>query len=63
MPEKSKLEKDIEKRGAEAEKICNETDEMDKSAWSDDQRENSYYYDDTHGYEIYNPEDDEDSEK
>ncbi len=63
MPEKSKLEKDIEKRDGviETENACdNETDENDKSVWSRDQRKKSYYYDDAHGYEIYNPVDEED---
>lgn len=28
--------------------------------WSEDQQEKSYYYDDAHGYEIYNPNEDDD---
>ena len=36
------------------------TDE--KGNWSEDQTEKSYYYDDSYGYEIYNPEEDEDDE-
>ncbi len=33
------------------------------SSWARDQRERNYYYDDSTGYEIYNPdEDDEDEE-
>ena len=62
MPEKTKPEKDSRKRREkEAEKSRAgkpETDE--KGNWSADQREKSYYYDDAHGYEIYNPEDDDD---
>lgn len=27
--------------------------------WSKDQNEKSYYYDDSYGYEIYNPDEDE----
>ncbi len=60
MPEKTKREKDSRKREAEkAEKPSVEKkDEQDN--WSDDQREKSYYYDDSHGYEIYNPDEDDD---
>jgi hypothetical protein len=31
----------------------------DRSSWSDDQIERGYYYDDAHGYEKYDPEDDD----
>jgi hypothetical protein len=31
--------------------------------WETDQREKSYYYDDSYGYEIYNPDDEEDDEE
>jgi len=31
-------------------------------SWEEDQEERSYYYDDAHGYEVYVPEDEEDSE-
>ncbi|MBC7796354.1 MAG: glycosyltransferase family 9 protein, partial [Pyrinomonadaceae bacterium] len=34
----------------------------DDSTWASDQRKHSYYYDDSHGYEIYNPDDDDDDE-
>lgn len=53
MPEKSKEKKEIEEN-------C-ETD--DKSAWSKDQQEKSYYYDDSHGYEVYNPDDDDETDE
>jgi len=33
----------------------------EESAWSKDQQEKSYYYDDSYGYEIYNPEADDDA--
>ncbi len=64
MPEKTKLKKDIEKAdaAAKAEKTRGEIAADDKSLWSGDQREKSYYYDDAHGYEIYNAEDDDDDE-
>ena len=57
MPEKTKAEKQIEKKHDEDGKIGEE------SLWSKDQQEKSYYYDDDYGYEIYNAdeEDEEDS--
>ena len=30
--------------------------------WADDQRERGYYYDDAHGYEKYDPEDEKEDE-
>jgi hypothetical protein len=42
-----------------------EVPKSDPSNWSEDQRKRGYYYDDAHGYEVYNPEnegDDEDAE-
>jgi len=30
--------------------------------WADDQRERGYYYDDAHGYETYDPEDEKEYE-
>lgn len=32
----------------------------EESSWSKDQQERNYYYDDDHGYEKYDPEEDED---
>ena len=60
MPEKTKRKKDSLKRdGEKAEKpTAGKKDEQGN--WSDDQREKSYYYDDAHGYEIYNPDDEAD---
>lgn len=57
MPEKPPERKDAPK---ESEKPVDEKPET----WEQDQREKSYYYDDSHGYEIYNPDadDDEDDE-
>lgn len=39
-----------------------EPKDRDESAWSKDQREKSYYYDDSFGYSIYETEDDEEEE-
>ncbi len=44
----------------EIEKIPEEKPEIgEESSWSKDQQEKSYYYDDDHGYEIYNPDEEE----
>lgn len=37
-------------------------DKQDDSSWSKDQRERKYYYDDDCGYEVYNPDDEENDE-
>jgi len=50
MPEKPKEEKENPNKTPET---------GDKSSWSEDQKEKSYYYDDDTGYEIYNPDDEE----
>ena len=34
----------------------------DEAAWSRDQKEKSYYYDDDCGYEVYNPDEDDEEE-
>jgi hypothetical protein len=62
MPEKTKPETKARKQvKKEAEKLMEEDGSEDEAAWSKDQREKSYYYDDAHGYEIYHP-DEEDEE-
>lgn len=33
-----------------------------KDSWSEDQKEKSYYYDDSYGYEVYDPETDEEED-
>ncbi len=61
MPEKPKNENDKE---SEPEKPPeNKPDTGDEDSWAQNQREKSYYYDDSHGYEIYNPDDDDDDEE
>ena len=45
MPQKPK------KRPADADAVSTETE-----TWSDDQKRHEYYYDDAHGYEVYDPE-------
>jgi len=42
------------------ENLSEEPDEKrERSAWSDDQKMRSYYYDDACGYETYDPDEDE----
>jgi hypothetical protein len=31
-----------------------------KKTWEEDQKKREYYYDDAHGYEVYNPDEKED---
>jgi hypothetical protein len=60
MPEKSKEEKDSAR---ETGKPARHEREKEGGTWEEDQREKSYYYDDAHGYEIYNPDEDEEDEE
>lgn len=53
MPEKPK---------GKAKNDEDEVDDGERSLWSEDQKERGYYYDDAHGYEIYNAGDDEQGE-
>ena len=39
------------------------TTEFDESTWAADQKKRSYYYDDAHGYEIYDPETDDEEDE
>ena len=62
MPEKTKPEEDAESLKPENHETCiapAREAEAD-STWAQDQRERDYYYDDSHGYKIYVPEEDED---
>ena len=42
---------------------CKEAEKLpkqeDKNVWSEDQKTHQYYYDDSHGYEVYKPEEDD----
>jgi len=68
MPGKTRQKKDEEKSSAQknsekksnAEVCENEHKDERKGNWSEDQLKNSYYYDDSYGYEIYNAEEDDD---
>lgn len=56
-PEKKRGEKN---RTPEIEEIPEEEPEIgDRSSWSRDQKEKSYYYDDSYGYEVYDPDEEE----
>ena len=50
MPETPKKNREVEK---------GRTDEQKKDSWSEDQETREYYYDDAHGYEVYQPEKDD----
>ena len=40
------------------------TGNPEESNWASDQQKHDYYYDDSHGYEVYNPEqEDEESDR
>jgi len=55
-------EKDLEKKNEEgAETPPSENGEQ--GAWADDIRKRGYYYDDSHGYENYEPDDDDADEE
>ena len=60
----SKKPKEKNDADAKAEDLPeNDSETGDKDSWSEAQKKKSYYYDDAHGYEIYNAdEDDEDSD-
>ena len=64
MPEKTKRNKDFENavKKKDAQLPVEEQENNVKDSWGADQREKSYYYDDAYGYEIYNPEEEENHE-
>ena len=35
----------------------------ERNAWSDEQNKHDYYYDDSHGYETYEPDEDDETGK
>jgi len=62
MSEKTKPKKEGEDRAAQSDlekNSCKERDADKQGNWSDDQRDKSYYYDDAYGYEVYDPNEDE----
>ncbi len=61
MPEKTKKYKGS--ISGEKKKSDVNCENAEKSSWSEDRKNRSYYYDDASGYEIYLPEDDDEEEK
>ena len=57
MPEKKKPDKDFENIEEKeiTESNVEQSESTVKDSWGADQKEKSYYYDDSYGYEIYNP--------
>ena len=51
MPEGQEKEEKIEKKKSQ------KPESGDEASWSEDQKNRRYYYDDAHGYEIYQPDD------
>ena len=39
-----------------------EKDAHDEASWSEEQKNHEYYYDDAHGYEIFNPDNEDEDE-
>lgn len=52
------MSQEKEKEREEQEKCETE----DRDSWSKDQQEKGYYYDDAHGYEIYQPEEEDEED-
>lgn len=62
MPEKTKC--DDNKQPKTVKKPSAEKPETDGNGnWCEDQKKKSYYYDDSYGYEIYNPDEEDDDEE
>lgn len=53
MPGKPKEKENPEKKKPET---------GDGSSWAEDQKEKDYYYDDSHGYEVFDPKCEQDEE-
>ena len=56
MSEKPKEEGEGEK------KLPQKPETGDESSWSEDQKEHDYYYDDAHGYEVFEPDEEKDED-
>lgn len=63
MNEKTRENEAVEDCGEPDELTDETTENLEKGNWAEDQKEKSYYYDDLYGYEIYDPDqNDEDDE-
>ena len=61
MTENPQAEKDLK---GKREKLCeDEAEESEKRDWEKDQKAHRYYYDDAHGYEVYNADDEDEEEQ
>jgi hypothetical protein len=64
MTEKTTKKEDGGKRGKK-ENVDSSAEKCkpdEQGNWSEDQRNKSYYYDDSYGYEIYNADEDDEAE-
>ena len=61
MPEKTKQNEKTKSAAAEKE-VEKNAEVTDKGNWSEDQRKKSYYYDDSYGYKVYNPDEDDEED-
>lgn len=57
MPENPPRKEELKEK---SEKLCEETEE---SSWEQDQKRRGYYYDDAHGYEVYDPDEDKETDE
>lgn len=62
-PDEKNLKRQTEESPRRETKTASRPEDADDSAWANDQKNRSYYYDDAHGYEIYDPEKDEEEEE
>ena len=64
MPEKTIPKEDNRHHGKKepADSVAEDCKPDEKGIWSEDQQKKSYYYDDAYGYEIYNPDKDDETE-
>ena len=53
MPEKPKPKGEVEEK---------EPEDTEKSSWGEDQKERGYYYDDTHGYDVFEPDEEKEDD-
>ncbi len=61
MPEKTKCD-DNKQPETGKKPFAKKSETKSKGNWSEDQKEKSYYYDDSYGYEVYNPDEEDDDE-
>ncbi len=63
-PCKNKAEESANQPTETKENIKNSDEfEIAEDSWAEDQQKKSYYYDDSYGYEAYNPDEDDSDEE